>query len=218
VDDFALRKGVKYGTILLNLERQCLVDLLPDREKATVATWLKSHPGVKMVSRDRGGAYAEAAREAAPDAIQIADRFHLSQNAGEMVVRIMRRNYDRVKELVDETPQSAQPLDQSLPFQRHEADKQVSQQRRMAVYEHVILLYEQGCSPTEIAAQLRMSRKRVREFLRVTTFSTCIQATFNQARSIQSVSQAARGTRMGVAIPYSSIVKCVVKATMDVVR
>ena len=218
VDDFALRKGVKYGTILLNLERQCLVDLLPDREKATVATWLKSHPGVKMVSRDRGGAYAEAAREAAPDAIQIADRFHLSQNAGEMVVRIMRRNYDRVKELVDETPQSAQPLDQSLPFQRHEADKQVSQQRRMAVYEHVILLYEQGCSPTEIAAQLRMSRKRVREFLRVTTFSTCIQATFNQARSIQSVSQAARGSRMGVAIPYSSIVKCVVKATMDVVR
>jgi len=86
---------VKDGTILLNLERQCLVDLLPDREKATVATWLKSHPGVKMVSRDRGGAYAEAA----PDAIQIADRFHLSQNAGEMVVRIMRRNYDRVKEI-----------------------------------------------------------------------------------------------------------------------
>ena len=166
MDDFALRKGVKDGTILLNLERQCLVDLLPDREKATVATWLKSHPGVKMVSRDRGGAYAEAAREAAPDAIQIADRFHLSQNAGEMVVRIMRRNYDRVKEIVDETPQSAKPIDQSLPFQRHEADKQVSQQRRMAVYEHVILLYEQGCSPTEIAAQLRMSRKRVREFLK----------------------------------------------------
>ncbi len=50
---------MKDGTILLNLERQCLVDLLPDREKATVATWLKSHPGVKMVSRDRGGAYAE---------------------------------------------------------------------------------------------------------------------------------------------------------------
>ena len=100
----------------------------------------------------------EAAREAAPDAIQIADRFHLSQNAGEMVVRIMRRNYDRVKEILDETPQSAKPIDQSLPFQRHEADKQVSQQRRMAVYEHVILLYEQGCSPTEIAAQLRMSR------------------------------------------------------------
>src|SRR2546421_6595908 len=114
--------------------------IIPDREKATVAAWLKIHPGVKMVSRDRGGAYAEAAREAAPHAIQIADRFHLSQNVGDMVVRIMRRNYARVKELLDEFPQSAKPIDQSLPFQRHETDKQVSQQRRMAVYEHVISL------------------------------------------------------------------------------
>ena len=166
VDDFALCKGVKYGTILLNLERHCLVDLLPDREKATVAAWLKLHPGVKMVSRDRGGAYAEAAREAAPHAIQIADRFHLSQNAGETVIRIMRRNYDRVKELLDEVSQSAEPINQSLPFQRHEADKQVSQQRRMAIYEHVISLSEQGCSQTEIAAQLCMSRKRIRAFMK----------------------------------------------------
>src|SRR5258708_28855947 len=147
VDDFALRKGVKYGTILLNLERHCLVDLLPDREKATVAAWLKSHPGVKMVSRDRGGAYAEAAREAAPHAIQIADRFHLSQNAGEMVVRIMRRNYAKVKEIFEKVPQGTEPIDPSLPFQRHETDKQVSQQRRMAVYEHLISLYEQEFSP-----------------------------------------------------------------------
>lgn len=166
MDDFALRKGVKYGTILLNLERQCLVDVLSDREKATGATWLKSHPGVKMVSRDRGGAYAEAAREAAPDAIQIADRFHLSQNAGEMVVRIMRRNSDSVQERGEETPQSAKPIDQSLPLQRHEAEKQVSQQRRMAVYEPVISLYEQGRSQTEIAAQWHMSRKRIRACLK----------------------------------------------------
>jgi transposase len=191
VDDFALCKGVKYGTILLNLERHCLVDLLPDREKATVAAWLKLHPGIKMVSRDRGGAYAEAAREAAPHAIQIADRFHLSQNVGETVVRIMRRNYDRVKELLDEVSQSAEPIDQSLPFQRHEADKQVSQQRRMAVYEHVISLYEQGYSQTEIAAQLHLSRKRVREYMRVTAFASCVQATFNEALSLQIVSQAA---------------------------
>ncbi|GAC1637183.1 MAG: ISL3 family transposase [Ktedonobacteraceae bacterium] len=166
VDDFALRKGVKYGTILLNLERHCLVDLLPDREKATVAAWLKSHPGVKMVSRDRGGAYAEAAREATPHAIQIADRFHLSQNAGEMVVRIMRRNYPKVKEIFEKVPQGTEPINPSLPFQRHEMDKQVSQQRRMAIYEHVISLYEQRYSQTEIAAQLHMSRKRVRECMK----------------------------------------------------
>jgi transposase len=162
VDDFALRKGVKYGTILVDLERHHLVDLLPDREKATTAAWLKAHPGVKMISRDRGGAYAEAAREAAPNAIQIADRFHLSQNVGETVVRIMRRNYPQVKEIFETVPQGTEPIDQSLPLQRHEADKQVSQQRRMAIYEHVIALYEQGSSQTEIAAQLHMSRKSVR--------------------------------------------------------
>jgi transposase len=126
--------------------------------------WLK--PGVKMISRDRGGAYAEAAREGAPNAIQIADRFHLSQNVGETVVRIMRRNYPRVRQIFEEASQGTKPLDQSLPLQRHEADKQVSQQRRMAVYEHAISLYEQGASQTEIATQLHLSRKRVRECMK----------------------------------------------------
>jgi hypothetical protein len=119
-----------------------------------------------MVSRDRGGAYAEAAREAAPHAIQIADRFHLSQNAGEMVMRIMRRNYPKVKEIFEKVPQGTEPIDQSLPLQRHETDKQVRKPRRMAIYEHVISLYEQGCCQTEIAAQLHLSRKRVREYMK----------------------------------------------------
>jgi hypothetical protein len=108
----------------------------------------------------------DPAREAAPHAIQIADRFHLSQNVGEMVVRIMRRNYDRVKEIFEKVPQGTEPIDQSLPLQRHETDKQVRKPRRMAVYEHVISLYEQGCCQTEIAAQLHLSRKRVREFMK----------------------------------------------------
>jgi len=60
IDDFALCKGQKYGTVLVDLEKQHLVDLLPDREKTTVPTWLKTHPGVKVISRDRGGTYAEA--------------------------------------------------------------------------------------------------------------------------------------------------------------
>ena len=63
IDDFALRKGVQYGTILVDVEHQCLVDLLPDRKKATVIAWLKAHPGIKAISRDRGMTYAEAARE-----------------------------------------------------------------------------------------------------------------------------------------------------------
>ena len=81
-------------------------------------------------------------------------------------MRIMRRNYPQVKEIFEKIPQRTEPTDPSLPFQRHEADKQVSQQRRMALYEHAISLYEQGDSQTEIAAQLHMSRKRVREFMK----------------------------------------------------
>ncbi len=163
IDDFALRKGQIYGTILVDIEHHHLVDLLPDREKATVTAWLKAHPGVKLISRDRGGTYAEASREGAPGAIQVADRFHLSQNLGETLERVMRREYPRIQEIFGEV---TQPADQSLPLQRHEADKQVSQQRRMAIYEQVISLTEQGYNQTEIAEQLRMSRKKVRQLLK----------------------------------------------------
>src|SRR5205823_5471032 len=126
IDDFALRKGQKYGTILVDLQQRHLVDLLPDREKTTVVAWLKAHPGVKLISRDRGGSYADAAREAAPLATQSADRFHLSQNLGETLERILRREYPTIEQIFAGVVQGTQPADSSLPLQRHEADKQVS--------------------------------------------------------------------------------------------
>ena len=165
IDDFALLKGQKYGTILVDLEKRHPVDLLPDREKTTVVAWLKAHPGVKVISRDRGGTYAEAAREAAPLATQIADRFHLSQNLGETLERIMRREYPTIEQIFGVQAQDVQSTDPSLPLQRHEADKQVSQQRRLTVYKRVISLSEQGYNQGDIATQLRMSRKKVRHLL-----------------------------------------------------
>jgi transposase len=91
IDDFSLRKGQDYATLLVDMETGRPADVLPDREQATVEQWLRAHPGTEVVCRDRAGAYAAAVRAAAPDAAQVADRWHLWHNlceyAGKAVAR-----------------------------------------------------------------------------------------------------------------------------------
>jgi transposase len=91
VDDFAFRRGRRYGTILVDLERHRVIDLLADREAATLSAWLKQHPGVEVVSRDRSPTYAAAINEGAPGAMQVADRFHLLMNVREVLEKVMTR-------------------------------------------------------------------------------------------------------------------------------
>jgi transposase len=81
IDDWAWKRGQRYGSIICDLERRCIVDLLPDREPATVEAWLSCHPEVRVIARDRGGGYGQAATRAAPQAVQVADRWHLMENA-----------------------------------------------------------------------------------------------------------------------------------------
>jgi transposase len=103
IDDWAFRKNHRYGTIVCDLERRRIVTLLPDREIATVRAWLSDHPEIRVVSRDRGGGYGEAAAKALPDAVQVADRWHLMENASAAFLNAVRRSMRVIRTAIGAT-------------------------------------------------------------------------------------------------------------------
>jgi transposase/DNA-binding CsgD family transcriptional regulator len=189
IDDWAWCKGQRHGTIVVDLEKSDIVDLLPDRDAPTVRTWLEAHPGVELVSRDRWSAYAQAATEAAPEAQQVADRWHLLKNVREAVERLLERHLPLITDalkpadtdpakmadasLRDEPDAAAtgEPTPQESPSAptpvspRQEAAL-AKRQRRAERFEQVHELRRQGTPIREIARTLAMSRRVVRGYLR----------------------------------------------------
>ena len=106
VDDWAYRKRHTYGTILVDLETHQPVDLLSDRTASTLAEWLQTHPGVEIISRDRAKAYKEGASSGCPEAIQVADRFHLLQNLAQMLELVLNQHRTLLKKVEDSTNNS----------------------------------------------------------------------------------------------------------------
>jgi transposase len=92
VDDFAWKRGHRYGTIICDLERRCIIDILPDREAATTTAWLAGRPSITIIARDRGAGYKQAATEGRPDAVQVADRWHLMENASAAFLTAVQRS------------------------------------------------------------------------------------------------------------------------------
>ena len=180
VDDWARKRGQTYGTILVDLERHQVVDLLEDRTAVSFANWLRSHPPVEIIARDRGGAYADGARQGAPNAIQVADRFHLLANVGETLERTLARKHVRLHEaavavdrLVAEETRAAVVAANPVANEgerklltRAQREKQARRDRRQARYDAVHELADQGWGIQTIARHLGMGRKTVRRLLR----------------------------------------------------
>jgi transposase len=112
LDDFAWKKGDRYGTLLVDLQAHCPVEVLPDREADTVVRWLRAHRGVKIISRDRAGTYAEAAKRGAPRAKQVADRYHILVNLRDALKGTLARKPESLSEVEAE---SGEPRSSSQP-------------------------------------------------------------------------------------------------------
>lgn len=116
IDDWAWRKGQSYGTILVDLEQHCPVDLLPDRTAETLEKWLREHPGVEIVSRDRALAYIDGIRRGAPAATQVADRWHLLRNLKEALERLLEQHRACLyAAAAEDSPPSRNPRRKLLP-------------------------------------------------------------------------------------------------------
>ncbi len=158
IDDFALRKGHVYGTVLIDMTTRRPVELLPERTADPVAQWLRSHPGVEVVCRDRAGAYAEAARLGAPDALQVADRWHLWNNLCEAVEKTVARHRGCLREPVTE------PAAPALDLAATEATTSPLAVRTIERHHMVHELLEQGATLTKIQRRLGWDAKTVRRY------------------------------------------------------
>jgi transposase len=162
VDDFALRRGRVYGTVLIDMDSGKPIDLLPDRKAETLRDWLHQHPGVEVVCRDRAGAYAEGAAAGAPDAVQVADRWHLWHNIGEAVEKTVTRHHACLREPLPEVDQPVVVADIATP---------PTDQRRLVVrtrqrYAAIRELRDAGNSINRISRELDLERNTVRRLLR----------------------------------------------------
>lgn len=173
VDDFAFRRGERYGTILVDLEKRKPIDLLPDREAATLAEWLKKHPEIEIISRDRAGCYAVGAKAGAPQAIQVADRFHLLKNLLDGFEQFLSRRHQVIAEVFQKTfPSTRRNVKKTKPLpsaalslvMEQKTARTAAREKRFRMVKE---LHQAGTPILAIARRLKMSRNTVKKFLLV---------------------------------------------------
>jgi transposase len=174
VDDFAWTKGRRYGTILVDLEAHCLLALLPNCEVETVAAWFRQHPSVLIVTRDRSLTIALAIRRGAPQALHIADRFHLHLNAMTCLETLLTREQATIRRVVarlrtDHRTVHPAPPPPPLAPERQRSERR---ERRYARYEHVVQLKAQGWSQRAIAQETGLHPQTVAIYLKAGQFAS----------------------------------------------
>ena len=170
VDEFALRRGHSYGTLLVDVQTRRPVEILPDRSADSFAAWLAAHPGTEIVCRDRAGCYADGAARGAPGAIQVADRWHLWKNLGDAVERaVARHRHCLAAATAPSEPRAgaaAPPGPPGRPGDRPPSGRiaERTRQRHTAIHQRLA----EGQSLPVIASELGLARNTVRRFARAT--------------------------------------------------
>ena len=164
VDEFALRRGHSYGTLLVDVQARRPVDVLPERSAESFAAWLGAHPGTEIVCRDRAGCYADGAARGAPEAIQVADRWHLWHNLGDAVERAVARHRRCLAAAIapGREPPAATTTTPGPAWPRSGRIAERTRQRHTAIHQRLA----DGQSLSVIAAELDLARNTVRRFAR----------------------------------------------------
>jgi len=160
IDDFAWRRNHRYGTIVCDLQRRRVVALLPDRKRTTIEAWLGAHPEIQIVSRDRGGGYGEAAAKALPHAIQVADRWHLFENASAAFLDAVRKSMRSIRTAIGATTINPELLTcaERLQYEGY--------LRREEINAAVMAHSKDGVSIKQIVRRTGYSRGLVRQIIR----------------------------------------------------
>ena len=173
VDDWALRKGRTYGTILVDLERRCVVDLLPDRTSGRLAAWLRDQHGIRILTRDRSTEYAHGMTAGAPRARQVADRWHLLVNMRQVVERWLATVHGRLRRLPPVAVPGGTPPRRAGAFPRSQAEIAVgagSRARRLSLYDEVRRRRAAGEALLAISRGMGLARGTVRHYAAAETF------------------------------------------------
>ncbi|MFJ3310956.1 ISL3 family transposase [Streptomyces sp. NPDC086549] len=164
VDEFAFRKGCTYGTVLVDVEAGRVVDVLADRTSETFAAWLKDHPGAEIICRDRTSAYTKAVNEAAPNALEVADRWHLLQNLSAAVEKTCHQHRDCLRKRAEEETVAEVPEVAPMLLPPAELPRTQIIERTRHRYEDIHRLLEKRWTISAIARRLNLDRKTVRRF------------------------------------------------------